>query len=63
MSNKDLTDKLLKASAIIQQSSTKGSADYIVTSPTVEDVILKALSDLRRDVRKEKIMKIFNEKL
>ncbi len=63
MSNKGLKDKLLKASAIIQESSTKGSADYIVTSPTVGDVIQKAISQLRRDIRKEKIMRIFNEEV
>ncbi len=57
MTNKELYDKLSQASAVINNSSRKGSSNYMVVSKTVADVI----TGFRRSNRKEKIMRIFNE--
>ncbi len=61
MSDKDLIGKLLKASEAIHRVSTKGSANYIVTSTSVADFIQKTYNEHRSGFRKEKIMRIFNE--
>lgn len=60
MSDK-LIDKLLKASESIHISATRGSANYIVASQSVGDIIQEAYSKQRSGFRKEKIMRIFNE--
>lgn len=57
INNKDLIDKILKASAIINTASTRGSGNYMVVSSVVADVI----TGFRRSNRKEKIMRIFND--
>jgi hypothetical protein len=61
MSDKDLIGKLLKASEAIHK--TKGSANYIVTSTSVADFIQKTYNEQRAGFRKEKINKIFNERI
>lgn len=61
MSDKDLYDKILKASELIHKSSTKGSANYIVTSSSVANMIQNAYADNRKDYRKIKIKRLFNE--
>jgi hypothetical protein len=53
--SKELINKLLKASEMIHKASTKGSANYMVVSPAVADVI----NDFKRGSRKEKIKKLF----
>jgi len=53
--SKELIDKLLKASEIIHKASTKGSANYMVVSPAVADII----TGFKRGSRKEKIKKLF----
>lgn len=58
---KSLYDKILKASEVIHKSSTKGSANYIVTSPSVADMIQEVYNKEKAGWRKEKIKKIFNE--
>ena len=60
MSNKELIDKLLKASEIIHKSSMRGGANYIVTSPSVSQMINRLYNERAND-RKEKIIRIFNE--
>ena len=57
---KSLYDKILKASEVIHKS-TKGSANYIVTSPSVADMIQEVYNKEKAGWRKEKIKKIFNE--
>jgi hypothetical protein len=52
---KDLIDKLLKASETIHKSSTKGSANYMVVSPDVANII----NGFKRNIRKEKIKRLF----
>jgi len=59
--SKDLIGKLLKAAETIHKSSTKVSANYIVTSTSVADFIQKTYNEHRAGFRKEKIKKIFNE--
>jgi len=61
MSDKDLLGKLLKASEAIHRVSTKGSANYVVASTSVADFIQKTYNEHRAGLRKEKIMRIFNE--
>lgn len=56
MSDRDLIAKLLKASETINESSRKSNGNYILTSPTVSQWIKKID---RKEVRKEKITKIF----
>ena len=53
--SKELIDKLLKASEIIHKASTKGSANYMVVSAAVANVI----NGFKRGSRKEKIKKLF----
>jgi len=60
MSNKELIDKLLKASEIIHKASTKGGGNYIITSPTISQM-MNNLYNERVNNRKEKIIRIFNE--
>jgi hypothetical protein len=55
--SKDLMDKILKASAVINLGSRSGGGNYMVVSKVVADVI----TGFRRSNRKEKIMRIFNE--
>lgn len=57
--SKDLIDKILKASAIINNSSRYGGSNYMVVSKAVANII----NDLRKNNRKEKIMRIFNEEV
>ncbi len=61
MHNKDLVDKLLKASELIHKSTIKGSADYLITSPNVSQMIQDVYIEQRSNYRKEKIRKIFND--
>jgi len=56
---KDLLDKLLKASSMIADKSRRGSADWFVTNPMVGSVINNLLKDERANIRKEKIKRIF----
>jgi hypothetical protein len=59
MNNKNLIDKIVEASNIIHKSSLRGSANYIMTSLEVADIMEAAL--FRNKRRKKKINKIFNE--
>ena len=59
MDNKGLVDKLLKASAIINNKSSRGNGNYMVVSSAVANI----LTGFKRNSRKEKIMRIFNEEV
>jgi hypothetical protein len=56
---KNLIDKLLQASALINADATKGSANYVVVNSNINDIISK----LRPENRIKKIKKIFNEEV
>lgn len=60
--SKDLIDRLLKASEIIHKTSTRGSGNYIVTSPTISQMINSIYTERAND-RKEKINRLFDEKI
>ena len=53
--SKDLIDKLLKASETIHKSSLRGSANYVVTSPSVSDMIQEVYNKQKVNFRKEKV--------
>lgn len=55
--SKELIDKILQASAIINNSSRYGNSNCMVVSKAVVNII----NNLRKSSRKEKIMRIFNE--
>jgi hypothetical protein len=57
---KDFYSKILKASETIHKSSTKGSANYVVVSQSVADIIQEVYNKEKAGWRKEKIKKIFN---
>jgi hypothetical protein len=57
MTNKNLYDKILQASAIIDNNSRRGSGNYMVVSKAVADII----NGFKRGNRKEKIKRLFNE--
>ena len=59
MHNEKLIKSILQASAIIDSSSRSGSGNYI----TVSEAIANALKTFRVRYRKEKIIRIFNEKI
>jgi hypothetical protein len=52
---KDLISKLNKASSIISKASRKASANFIITSSVFYNYFN------RKEIRKDKIKKIFNE--
>jgi hypothetical protein len=56
MKNKELVDRILKASQIIHKGSIKGNANYMVVS---SDVVDKINGFKRRYLRKEKIKRLF----
>lgn len=57
MSKKDLIDRILKASEAINNTSTKGSGNYMVTSSAIANII----RGFRRGYRKKKIKRLFDE--
>jgi hypothetical protein len=57
--NKKLNSKILESANKIAQSSRRGSANYMVVSPSVADIIKESYNDHRSNSRKEKIKKIF----
>ena len=57
--SKELIDKLLKASETIHKASTKGSANYMVVSPSVAHMIQDSYNEYKSGFRKEKIKKLF----
>lgn len=61
MSDKDLIDKLLKASEVINKSSRRSPANYMVVSPSVADMIQEVYNKEKAGWRKEKIKRLFNE--
>ena len=61
--SKDLIDKLLKASETIHKSSLRGSANYVVTSPSVSDIIQEVYNKQKVNFRKEKVNRLFGEKV
>ena len=56
MNNKSLVDKLLQASALINNKSTRGSGNYITVNSTIASMISKLKSERRID----KIKRLFN---
>lgn len=58
MSKKDLITRILKASESINNASTKGSGNYMVTSTAIANII----RGFRRGYRKEKIKRLFDDK-
>jgi transcriptional antiterminator NusG len=59
LENSDLYQKILEASNIIAKSSRKPSANYMVISPSVADLIQEVYNEEKSTWRKEKIKKIF----
>ncbi len=57
--SKELIDKLLKASEMIHKASTRGSANYMVVSSDVANMIQGVYNQEKASWRKEKIKKIF----
>ena len=55
--SKELFDKILQASALINNTSRRSSANYTVVSKEVANI----LKGFRRGYRKEKIKKLFND--
>lgn len=55
-----LYDKILKASETIHKSSIRGSANYVVISPSVADMIQEVYNQEKAGWRKEKIKRLFN---
>ncbi len=55
--SKELFDKILQASALINKTSRRSSANYTVVSKEVANI----LKGFRRGYRKEKIKKLFND--
>jgi len=53
----DLYNKILQASALINNTSRRSSANYTVVSKEVANI----LKGFRRGYRKEKIKKLFND--
>jgi hypothetical protein len=56
---KDLLDKLLKATEMIDNKSRRGSGDWFITNPMVSNIINDFLKEERPNSRKEKIKRIF----
>jgi len=54
---KNLVDKLLEASALINNQSTRGFGNYIVVNSTISSMLLTLKSKLRI----EKIKRLFSE--
>ena len=59
MDDKKLIDKLLKASAAIESANRSKKSNYMIVSQAVAS----AIQDFRRNHRKGKIIRIFNEKI
>jgi hypothetical protein len=63
---KDLLDKLLKASEeclhwekMIDNKSRRGSGDWFISNPMVSNIINDFLKEERSNFRKEKIKRLF----
>jgi hypothetical protein len=61
MSDKDLIDKLLKASEVINKSSRRSPANYMVVSQSVADIIQEVYNKEKAGWRKDKIKRLFDE--
>jgi hypothetical protein len=61
MSDKDLIGKLLKASEVINKSSKRSPANYMVVSQSVADIIQEVYNKEKAGWRKDKIKRLFNE--
>ena len=57
---KSLHDKILKASEIINKSSRRSPANYMVVSQSVGDIIQEVYNQEKAGWRKEKIKRLFN---
>mgnify|MGYP000359363576 CR=1 FL=1 len=58
--SKELFDKILKASEIINQSSRRSPANYMVVSSDVANMIQGIYNQEKASWRKYKIKKLFN---
>ena len=61
MSDKDLIDKLLKASEVINKLSRRSTANYMVVSQSVADIIQEVYNKEKAGWRKDKIKRLFDE--
>lgn len=57
MKQKNLVDKILEASSMISNKSRRGSSDWFIVPSSIADM----LRSKKRDIRKEKIKKVFSE--
>ena len=57
--SKELIGNILKATNHIHKSSTKGTANYMITSPEVANMLQSIYSAEKVKCRKEKIKKLF----
>jgi hypothetical protein len=56
---KSLYDKILKASEVINKSSKRSPANYMVVSQSVADIIQEVYNKEKSGWRKDKIKKLF----
>lgn len=56
---KSLYDKILKASEVINKSSKRSPANYMVVSQSVADIIQEVYNKEKAGWRKDKIKKLF----
>ena len=59
--SKELIGNILKAANHIHKSSTKGTANYMITSPEVANMLKCIYTTEKVKCRKEKIKRIFND--
>jgi hypothetical protein len=59
--SKELIGNILKAANHIHKSSTKGTANYMITSPEVANMLQGIYTAEKAKYRKEKIKRIFND--
>ncbi len=57
--SKELFDKILQASEKIHKASTRGSANYMVVSPAVANMIQGVYNQEKASWRKDKIKNLF----
>lgn len=57
-----LVDKVLEAANTLSKSSRKPSADYMVVSTSIGDMIIEVYKQERSNLIREKIKKIFDLK-
>ncbi len=60
--DKKLVDKVLEAANTLSQQSRKPSADYMVVSKSIGDMIIESYKQERSNLIRKKIKKLFDLK-